>query len=149
MDQNKARFPSFPLLPLVLAVNEMQPDFEFRGLDLVTDRNNIRKLFSFLEGQKRDFRIDVEVGAGGTVFFMRTDKMVVQEEVDNPFHRTSFIADCTTPHEGCEQSTGHCRIIQRVSPFCQIRQIKPYRSCRILQDFRCSFVSKLMHAHSR
>ncbi|KAI5480382.1 hypothetical protein MNV49_000957 [Pseudohyphozyma bogoriensis] len=61
VDQNGHRVPSSPLKPLILAVKHQDPDFDFKTVDFVTDRNNLRKLLRWASGtDDKDFRIDVD-----------------------------------------------------------------------------------------
>lgn len=64
--QNAVRHPESPLKPLFRALYMSDPSFDMRSVDLVTDRNNIRKLLSFVNpglsrGGLEPFTIDVEV----------------------------------------------------------------------------------------
>ena len=47
--QNAARHPESPLEPLFRALYIADPDFDIRSIDVVTDRNNVRKLLSFVD----------------------------------------------------------------------------------------------------
>ncbi|RAK75232.1 uncharacterized protein BO72DRAFT_470272 [Aspergillus fijiensis CBS 313.89] len=46
--ENAARHPASPMEPLFRALYLLQPDLDIRCVDLVTDRSNIRKLFSVI-----------------------------------------------------------------------------------------------------
>lgn len=64
--QNAARHPDSPLEPLFRALYITNPSFDIRSIDVVTDRNNIRKLLSFINpGSTRNgletFTINIEV----------------------------------------------------------------------------------------
>lgn len=50
IDQNAARNPRSPLEPLFRALYTEHPSFDPRVVDLVTDRNKIRKLLLFVQG---------------------------------------------------------------------------------------------------
>lgn len=63
-------FPKSPLEPLFRALFTTRPDFNIKGVDLVTDRRNLRLLLDFVGGAGGEFRIDVEV-LGSTVLFSR------------------------------------------------------------------------------
>lgn len=58
--------------PIFESVNLMKPDLDFAGLDIFTDRNNIRKLFNLVRGAEHEkvFRIDVEM-VGKTLVLRR------------------------------------------------------------------------------
>lgn len=48
IDENKSRMDSFSALgPLFLSLNDCAPDFNMETVDVVTDRNNLRKLLKF------------------------------------------------------------------------------------------------------
>jgi hypothetical protein len=51
--QNAARHPDSPLEPLFRALYVAHPSFNIHSTDVVTDRNNIRKLLSFVSGRTR------------------------------------------------------------------------------------------------
>jgi hypothetical protein len=66
IDQNAARHPDSPLEFLFRALYIANPSFNLRSVDVVTDRNNIRKLLSFINpGSSRNgleaFTIKIEV----------------------------------------------------------------------------------------
>lgn len=47
--QNADRHPDSPLEPLFRSLYIEQPSFDINSIDVVTDRNNIRKLLSFIK----------------------------------------------------------------------------------------------------
>jgi len=64
--QNAARHPDSPLEPLFRALHITDPSFDLRSIDVVTDRNNIRKLLSFVNpgsntNSLEPFTIGIEV----------------------------------------------------------------------------------------
>ncbi|KAF2790757.1 hypothetical protein K505DRAFT_351745 [Melanomma pulvis-pyrius CBS 109.77] len=74
VDQNAARIPDAPLEPLFCALFAQNPNFEMGSVDMITDRNNIRKLLRFLDGTSSEsFRIHVEIVDGKTALFTRMD----------------------------------------------------------------------------
>lgn len=71
--QNAARHPDSPFEPLFRALYIANPSFDIRSVDVVTDRNNIRKLLSFINpGSTRNgcetFTINVEVTKNTAMF---------------------------------------------------------------------------------
>ncbi|KAG8533498.1 uncharacterized protein KY384_002283 [Bacidia gigantensis] len=67
MDQNAARHPPYPLETLFRALDVANPSFDPRSTDIITDRNNVRKLLSFINPTScrkglEAFTINVEVG---------------------------------------------------------------------------------------
>lgn len=64
--QNAARHPDSPLEPLFRSLLITNPSFDFQSVSLMTDRNNIRKLLSFVNpslsrNARKPFTIKVEV----------------------------------------------------------------------------------------
>ena len=82
VDQNGHRLPRYPLLPLVATLEHLisinhpsTTGFKFTEIDLVTDRNGLRKLAEWAggaTGKGNEFTIDVEC-AGRTVLFTRRE----------------------------------------------------------------------------
>ncbi|GAB1319188.1 Geranylgeranyl pyrophosphate synthetase [Madurella fahalii] len=74
IDQNAARNSRFPLDPLFRALYAENTDFQIGDIDLVTDRNNIRKLLRFVQGSSNDaFQIRVEIAGDRTALFTRVE----------------------------------------------------------------------------
>ncbi|KAF7982174.1 hypothetical protein HWV62_29949 [Athelia sp. TMB] len=122
LDQNTYRSPSSSLLPLIRVVDIESPNFDWSSVDLITDRNGLRKLLRWLRSQDadcREFRIDTQFCGEKTILFTRWEKRSV-ELLDGRFNRFgkpyqtygfSFETASTQPVVGCEGSTGHHRII--------------------------------------
>ncbi|KAL2822294.1 hypothetical protein BDW59DRAFT_180929 [Aspergillus cavernicola] len=113
--QNAARHPECPLEPLFRALYKTHPSFNIRGVDLVTDRNNIRKLLSFInpttaKNGLEPFSIEVEV-INNTAIFCRSETKTVEVIGPHQFrgHGHEFEKAYTT--EQIEGSTGHHRVI--------------------------------------
>ncbi|KAH6873603.1 hypothetical protein B0T10DRAFT_416376 [Thelonectria olida] len=73
IDQNGARHPDSPLEPLFRALYIMNPSFDIRSVDIITDRNNIRKLLSFVNpnltpNQIETFAMGIEVTRKTAIF---------------------------------------------------------------------------------
>lgn len=50
------------LMPLFQSVEHCSPNFDFKSLNLVCNRNNLRNLLRWIEGvPKKDFRIDLHL----------------------------------------------------------------------------------------
>lgn len=74
IDQNAARNPNSPLEPLFRALYAENVDFQIGDIDLVTDRNNIRKLLRFVQGSSTDaFQIRAEIAGDRTALFTRVE----------------------------------------------------------------------------
>lgn len=77
--QNAARLPDNPLEPLFRALHITDPSFDLREVDFVSDRNNIRKLLSFVSpglsnNGLEPFTIAVEVTKNTAIFCRQETK---------------------------------------------------------------------------
>jgi hypothetical protein len=113
--QNAARHPDSPLEPLFRALYISHPSFDIASIDVVTDRNNIRKLLSLVNprwsGYKReDFTIHVEV-TKNTAIFCRAETKT--EEYIGPKEFRGYGHSFEKKYTSCQVSgsTGHHRII--------------------------------------
>ena len=113
--QNAARLPDSPLEPLFRALYITNPSFDIRSTDVVTDRNNIRKLLSFINpGSSRNgretFAINVEV-AKNTAIFCRVE--TATQEFIQPHEFRGYGHEFEKAYTTCQisDSTGHHRII--------------------------------------
>ena len=113
--QNAARHPDSPLEPLFRALYIAKPSFDIRPIDVVTDRNNIRKLLSFINPmstgrQLEPFTINVEV-AGSTAIFSRAETATI--EYIGPDKHIGFGHEFEKAYttDQISGSTGHHRII--------------------------------------
>src|SRR5436190_3957298 len=113
--QNTARHPDSPVEPLFRALYITNPSFDIRSIDVVTDRNNIRKLLSFINpGSTRNgletFTINIEV-TKSTAIFCRvetaTHEFIGPRELRGFGHEFEKVYT-TSQISG---STGHHRII--------------------------------------
>lgn len=113
--QNADRHPESPLEPLFRALLLMQPTFRLKNMDVITDRNNLRKLLTFVDPHSskyaiEEFTIDVEV-VNQTVLFARTE--IATREFIGPteFRGYGHEFERANTSEVIEGSTGHHRII--------------------------------------
>ncbi|RYN85844.1 hypothetical protein AA0119_g13066 [Alternaria tenuissima] len=113
--QNAARYPESPLEPLFRALYVSHPSFNVASIDVVTDRNNIRKLLSLTNPRwssykREDFTIQVEV-TNNTAIFCREETKTEEYIGPNKFrgYGHSFEKKCTSRQ--VSGSTGHHRII--------------------------------------
>jgi len=109
------------LLPLIAAVDahaeeEGNPPLDWGSLDIVTDRNSLRKLLRWIGGASdaREFRIDLQLAGEKTLLLNRWEKRTTEESSGYTFGH-NFERVSTQHAEGCEESTGHHRIVQYVS----------------------------------
>ncbi|MCJ1405901.1 hypothetical protein MMC11_009132 [Xylographa trunciseda] len=113
--QNAARHPESPLEPLFRALFITHPSFDIRSTDVVTDRNNIRKLLSFIDPSSNRngleaFTINIEVTKNTAIFSRdetKTTEFIGPQEFrgfGHEFEKAYTIAQISG-------STGHHRII--------------------------------------
>jgi hypothetical protein len=119
-DQNSARLPLMPLVPLFAAVDACLDasgsSFDWLNVDFISDRNGLRKLLRWVEGSSRltDFRIEAEMVGTRTVLLGRWEKRSVAAPQENSFG-FGFERAATRPDKGCEHATGYCRIVTYAS----------------------------------
>jgi hypothetical protein len=92
----------------------VQPSFKMTSISLVTDRNNLRKLFKFASGRvDRNFRIDVEL-IEDTLFFIRWELNVldITRGSRNSGFGHGFENAFTTFGKGLADSLAHHRIVK-------------------------------------
>ncbi|KAI0292832.1 hypothetical protein B0F90DRAFT_1644649 [Multifurca ochricompacta] len=117
VDQNSARMSEYPMLPLFVAADiihdKKKAPVDWPTVDIVTDRNGLRKLLRWLNPsagrEVRDFRIDVELVGTKTVLLSRWEG----QTRDPPSGRSfgfAFEAAMTRAAPGCPTS-GHHRAI--------------------------------------
>ncbi|KAI0738902.1 hypothetical protein C8Q80DRAFT_1112906 [Daedaleopsis nitida] len=113
------------LLPLlraadVVAEENADTSMDWAAVDVVTDRNGLRKLMRWLQHDRttseeplKEFRIDLQLGGRKTVLMHRWEKRT-RENAEPP--RTgcgfNFERESTRPAAGCERGTGHHRIVR-------------------------------------
>jgi hypothetical protein len=86
----------------------MHPNFYMSSISLVSNRNNLRKLFNFASNHlERSFRIDVQI-VSDTMFFKRWE----QGSLYDSGYGHSFEKAFTTFDDDLENSYGHHRIAQ-------------------------------------
>lgn len=92
----------------------MKPEFSLNDVDLVTNRNSLRKLFDFVNGRARDsFRIDLHM-VEKTLFLTRRERNargIICGSMDSGFGH-NFEHAFSTPEPGIENSASHHRVIR-------------------------------------
>lgn len=115
INQNQARHPDSPLEPLFCALYLENPSFDISSIDVVTDRNNIRKLLAFINprldpGDLEPFTIGVEV-IGTTALFRRDGTAPTRFIQPDEFRGFGHEFEKEFTIEQVNDSTGHHRII--------------------------------------
>jgi hypothetical protein len=125
-----------PLLPIFAAIDDLGGygnDF-FKTLDLVSDRNSLKRLFRWAVGgtkKKLDpFRIDVDL-AGNTCLFTRREERDAEMVYRPMGFGNSYEKAATRLPPGCEGMTGHSRIVSIV----HVYAISP-----LSRPFNCTFI---------
>ncbi|KAL1960657.1 hypothetical protein VTO42DRAFT_7236 [Malbranchea cinnamomea] len=114
VDQNTFRCSRYPAEALFRSLAVMQPNLDMRDIDLVTDRNNLRKLLHFVsQTVDRSFRIDVKFH-GGVVFFSRWEPELRQTILSgqNLGFGHGFEREVTAFDEEISDSTAHHRVVR-------------------------------------
>jgi len=108
---------SSPLTPLIVATQTLKRSFDFKTVDFVTDRNNLRKIMRWISGPAdQDFRIDVQ-RVGKTIILQRWEEK--SRESARPGYAQGFDAATLKVPVDCPGSTGHHRIVTYVSNLSQ------------------------------
>jgi hypothetical protein len=125
-----------PLTPIFAAVDSLG-GYNYASLDLVSDRNNLRKLLRWATGVagEKDFRIDVE-RAGKTCLFTKREDKDSEYVVGFKGFGHEYEKAATRLAGGCEKATGHHRIVSIVR---QIISLTRPLSGKVDSSF-CSFV---------
>ncbi|RAH86010.1 hypothetical protein BO86DRAFT_395456 [Aspergillus japonicus CBS 114.51] len=115
--QNAARHPDSPLEPLFRARYLENPSFDIHSVDLVTDRNNIRKLLTFVNPTTsrnglEPFTILVELATNTqAVIFCRSETKTFDNIGRSEFKGFGHEFEKAFTTEQVTGSTGHHRII--------------------------------------
>ncbi|KAF5686910.1 geranylgeranyl pyrophosphate synthetase [Fusarium circinatum] len=130
INQNEARYPESPLEPLFQALYLTHPAFDIRFMDVVSDRNNIRKLLAFINsdldpGNLEPFTIAVEV-IGTTALFRRDEAAVTRFIAPNEFRGFGHKFEEEYTVNQVNNSTGHHRII--AYQFCGLELVVRYEA---------------------
>ncbi|KAH9203831.1 hypothetical protein DL95DRAFT_529495 [Leptodontidium sp. 2 PMI_412] len=113
--QNAARHPESPLEPLFRALYITNPSFDIRSTDVVTDRNNIRKLLSFIDPSSSTngleaFTMTIEV-TQNTAIFCRDEIKTLEYIGPQDFRGFGHEFEKAYTITQISSSTGHYRII--------------------------------------
>ncbi|TFY75226.1 hypothetical protein EWM64_g8786 [Hericium alpestre] len=114
VDHNTLKLPSFPLLPLLTAVDIIEKDVIWPSIDFVSDRTNLRKLYKWIErgDNVRDFRIDFELVGERTVLLNRWEPGDRDVAGNGKTYGIAFERMVTRAPAGCAESLVHLRIIK-------------------------------------
>ena len=115
IDKNAYCVPKSPLAPLIVAVEHSHPDYNWANIDIISDRNGLRKLLRWIEGTlaERDFRINLQLVGQKTVLFGRWEPKYY--EYGGRGYGHNFERETTRAAKGCENTAEHHRIISYVT----------------------------------
>ncbi|KAK6535664.1 hypothetical protein TWF694_002117 [Orbilia ellipsospora] len=112
VDQNAERMPEYPFEPLFRAVVSMKPQFQFDKVDVVINRNSLRRLLDFCKGVSLEsFRVNL---------FMIHNTLIVERSEKNGRHfintpgagfGKNFEKTFTKFSSDDQKSTGHHRVL--------------------------------------
>lgn len=113
--QNAARHPDSPLEPLFRALYLENPSFDICSTDVVTDRNNVRKLLTFVnpsleKHERKPFTINIEI-AKNTAIFCRDETATHEYIAPHEFRGFGHEFEKKYTKSSLKGSTGHHRII--------------------------------------
>ncbi|ROV91345.1 hypothetical protein VMCG_09679 [Cytospora schulzeri] len=76
VDQNASRLPKYPFEVVFHAVEKMEPTFRFDSIDVLLNRNSLRKFFDFCMGRTQDsFRVNL---------FLVNNTLIIERCVKSP-----------------------------------------------------------------
>ena len=115
ISQNAARHPDSPLEPLFRSLYIEHPSFDINSIDVVTDRNNIRKLLSFIKPTLSrngldPFTIQVDMTAQ-TAIFCRDETATYEIIGPGEFRGFGHEFEKAYTTTRVKNSTGHHRIV--------------------------------------
>ncbi|KAK1466478.1 hypothetical protein CTAM01_17015 [Colletotrichum tamarilloi] len=114
VDQNAARVPDFPFAPLFRATASMNPSFRFDDIDVLVNRNSLRKLLDFSAGRSQDsFRVNLHLVHRTLVIERceRTARELISGSKNSGWGR-NFERKFTTYPPGLEDSAAHHRALR-------------------------------------
>jgi hypothetical protein len=113
IDQNSARSSEYPMLPLFAAADAIhgkKAPVDWPNVDVITDRNGLRKLLRWLSPsagrEVRDFRIDIDLIGTKTILLSRWESRNREPPTGRSFG-FGFETAMTRPAPGCSSSTHH------------------------------------------
>jgi len=115
VDQNGYRMQdSSPYIPVFAAVDALRTKVDWSSLDIITDRNALRKLMRWIGGTAdKEFRFDLDLLGENTALLTRWEKRF-REVPKYETYGFTFEEETTNAVQGCGDSTGHYRVVKYV-----------------------------------
>ncbi|UPX17246.1 uncharacterized protein EKO05_0007612 [Ascochyta rabiei] len=114
VDLNAFRIPRYPFEPAFRALSAMNTGAQLDDVDIILNRNSLRKLLDFAAGRRQDpFRVDLNM-VKNTLFISRKEKTAQRmiHGAANSGYGHSFETAFTKPQTGLNQSSSHHRVIR-------------------------------------
>jgi hypothetical protein len=113
--QNAARHPESPLEPLFCALYIENPSFDISSVDVISDRNNLRKLLSFVDPSSdphgvKDFSMRMEI-IDGTAILHREETKTQDFIRPDEFRGFGHEFEKAYTRNRIPSSTGHHRVV--------------------------------------
>jgi hypothetical protein len=113
IDANAAHWPMSPFEPAFRAAAICSPGFSFDDVDVVINRNSLRKFFDICRGsgpRQSVFRLNLFCEGKKTLIVERCERFAVAVG-PNPQYGKAFEEACTSHIPGLEQSECHHRVV--------------------------------------
>ncbi|RMZ67478.1 geranylgeranyl pyrophosphate synthetase [Pyrenophora seminiperda CCB06] len=110
-DHNAAKYPEYPIAPVVHAVVGTSPEFPTASVDIFACGSTLGNLLRFARGIDKAFRFNIEL-VGNTVFFIRKENGPKELIKDVRGFGHTFPEAYTTWDNDVKESETHQRIIQ-------------------------------------
>jgi hypothetical protein len=125
LDQNAARVPKYPFEPAFRALSIMKPNTTLNAVDIIVNRNSLRKLLDLAAGKKPDaFCMGLNM-INNTLVISRKERSAqyMIHGMPNAGYGHSFEHAFTTPDHDMDDSSSHHRVIRyRIGPLdCVVR----------------------------
>lgn len=125
IDQNASRVPKYPFEPAFRALSIMKPNTSLNGIDIIANRNSLRKLLDLAAGKKPDpFCMGLNL-IHNTLVISRKERSAEQmiHGASNSGYGHNFERMFTKPDEDMGNSSSHHRVIRyHIGPFnCIVR----------------------------
>ncbi|KAK5689250.1 hypothetical protein LTR17_026400 [Elasticomyces elasticus] len=115
VDQHAYRLPKYPFEPVFCAMDVMNPQRQLDDVDIIANRNSLRKLLDFAAGRSQEpFRIDLHL-VRQTLFLTRREEsalIMTGGRRNTGGYGQNFEKTFTTPVAGLESSSSHHRVIK-------------------------------------
>lgn len=114
VDEDSFRVPKYPFEPVFQALSVENPNIRLDNVDVVANRNSLRKLLDFAAGRRQyPFRMDLHM-VGNTLFVSRKEKSaraMINGSINSGYGH-SFETVFTIPQTGLSRSSSHHRVVR-------------------------------------